>query len=1112
MQVSCYFFYNLYTYVINTLYKYSKPEIQTALKTILNNTTDTNVAVDKKTISLSKTAFDESVYKLQVVKNAGGGDCLFLAIAKALNDYNADIIDNNERITININNVQVGSVNSELFDTNNLRFIVWTYINNNPDEAVRMTQDAQYIYDRLMNIYNQESIKITGVETEMQWRVRIQNELEAENVDRYSLIGINPKFEPNKPFILKTDETTLRNFILSSNYWGDEFALNAIKETLGLVVIPIILNNNDIPNIVNINISNLGDKWNYYTFLYSTITGGGHWELMQFNYGNKLGNVSVFKKDILPVDQNSCKYIPPIYLIVLMFLLLYMEFDELDQKNVTFLNWAFKPLKEAYEIISNKELQNIDNDERNKLNNFFTYLERTFCYKGNKSNLCQNADMYKAKLQSLPNNKQNKTRKALKPDPNIDPSNIITSKRTTRKTIPEQSAGARPNELETIIDKIKKNKSIKKIVLVSTRIFPGTNKNPIHTIIEDGKEKQLGNNGYNSAINRGEILNPYNPIYDINTGEINQELVNEILTPEPIIATKSPGFFSKATSRLTSMLMPKSNTSTVPPSAPAPSLPENPPPPPPPAPPIPSIDISSSSSTPENPPPPPPIDNPSPSIVNPPPAPPIPSPSSTPENPPPPPPIPSPSTPENPPPPIPLIDTQIYEDPKLIEQLNKMIKDAKKIGSKDAFIPAAKFQVDNNLLPAIIGTDKNGNKLYLVNGKLNIDNINGSNNVIDLGVSTTVTVPTATATVPIATATVPTDTLNNDIEIIPFVPNIDPTITKVELEKIVSNKNTLVLFNENIFQYIAFHSGIGNKDGISSNDIMFGNNNDTSKSVSLVSTVIQKPKSNEEVITSVLRPLQVTNVRTASIPVGPMFNNSLDTVYMPLITKSAVKSLLSSITTGSSGEDPNVTAIKRFMPEKATIKNILEDAFDYIKKLVISGCYTKIYYIANQSTGINSKIYNGLEYTYNSGNNMPISPEVELYIMDSINKLTTFPINSSYSSCYTASTVADNEFTKFVVKPGADSTTSLLSNVKNESNLSYYMTVNLTLIPGDTKPEEMGKLNCKINEAKIKRYGAEILGLQNPILPLFQNGGKSKNNKSKNNKSNSIRFDKQINN
>ena len=90
------------------------------------------------------------------------------------------------------------------------------------------------------------------------------------------------------------------------------------------------------------------------------------------------------------------------------------------------------------------------------------------------------------------------------------------------------------------------------------------------------------------------------------------------------------------------------------------------------------------------------------------------------------------------------------------------------------------------------------------------------------------------------------------------------------------------------------------------------------------------------------------------------------------------------------------------------------------------------------------------------------------------------------------------------VKAITDRSSSLLSSVKNESNLSYYMTVNLTLIPADTKPEDMGKINCQISADKIKRYGAEVFGLQNPILPLLkkqkQQGGKGKRTIKKNKK------------
>ena len=54
--------------------------IQVVLKQMLLNTTNTQVS-QNETVNLSSTAFNQSVKGLQVVTNAGGGDCLFLSIA-----------------------------------------------------------------------------------------------------------------------------------------------------------------------------------------------------------------------------------------------------------------------------------------------------------------------------------------------------------------------------------------------------------------------------------------------------------------------------------------------------------------------------------------------------------------------------------------------------------------------------------------------------------------------------------------------------------------------------------------------------------------------------------------------------------------------------------------------------------------------------------------------------------------------------------------------------------------------------------------------------------------------------------------------------------------------
>ncbi len=113
------------------------------------------------------------------------------------------------------------------------------------------------------------------------------------------------------PFSNQIHLNTLQDFILSSSYWGDEFALKAIKDSLGLVIIPIILDNNNIPNIVNVNISEFGDNWSHYMFLYLTIMGGGHWELIQFNYGKQIDDENFLICIALPWNLSLRPTAPP---------------------------------------------------------------------------------------------------------------------------------------------------------------------------------------------------------------------------------------------------------------------------------------------------------------------------------------------------------------------------------------------------------------------------------------------------------------------------------------------------------------------------------------------------------------------------------------------------------------------------------------------------------------------------------------------------------------------------------------------------------------------------------------------------------------------------------
>ena len=81
---------NNYYFMLNIMFKNMDLQNKNKINEIFKQTTNVSA---KSTKNLSQTAYENTVENMRVIKNAGGGDCFFLAVADAINYYNTTAIN-----------------------------------------------------------------------------------------------------------------------------------------------------------------------------------------------------------------------------------------------------------------------------------------------------------------------------------------------------------------------------------------------------------------------------------------------------------------------------------------------------------------------------------------------------------------------------------------------------------------------------------------------------------------------------------------------------------------------------------------------------------------------------------------------------------------------------------------------------------------------------------------------------------------------------------------------------------------------------------------------------------------------------------------------------------
>ena len=299
-----------------------------------------------KTISSSgvliKKPFTEG---LRVISNSGGGNCLFSAVADAINYYNY-YNDIGEKILYN----RYGNGNN-IFTIKILRNIISTEIiklfNSNEENRQAFLDEGQINLDNLNNDF--EQIMLSSVDIPQEMAVEYYNNTLTDvykSHDNFFVIIPDVIDNRNRPFKLATNNDEIKKYIESEYYWADLRSIDIFNKILKLNII-VIKNDNDNYTIPYPTMKSDGnDMWTKYLFLYYN---ENHYELVTFDYLIKTSSrVTRIKKTIFERRSNI---LPPFYIVFLLFSLFYIRLQPVDKELVTLFINFFKAIQNSFNNI-----------------------------------------------------------------------------------------------------------------------------------------------------------------------------------------------------------------------------------------------------------------------------------------------------------------------------------------------------------------------------------------------------------------------------------------------------------------------------------------------------------------------------------------------------------------------------------------------------------------------------------------------------------------------------------------------------------------------------------------------------------------------------------------
>ena len=337
-----------YKYMIDTINKNMTPEEQTDIKSLYSS----------KQPMIGGT--NDNLNNLTVIQNRGGGDCFFIAVSDAINQYN---YTNPDKIISGIY-----GKGTKIFTQSYLRSIVSNYIINSPDLDDYLSSAELNVED----LNNSFSSNIKSIERE-----RDSNSNNKDLTTEEYMYIVNETFNSHDNFLVKTpsaipihvddyyipfkllEKPEIQKYIESNSYWANVIAIHAICHELQLNIITIEGNNKNNLSIPYGNFlkSENNNKWDKFLFLYYY---GNHYELITFNFGKK---VSIFKRDDHVI-------VPSYYILFLIYSTYYITMDDQSKEEFTFLPEIFKITNNSFIRI----YKNIDDPINKDFMKYFTAL------------------------------------------------------------------------------------------------------------------------------------------------------------------------------------------------------------------------------------------------------------------------------------------------------------------------------------------------------------------------------------------------------------------------------------------------------------------------------------------------------------------------------------------------------------------------------------------------------------------------------------------------------------------------------------------------------------------------------------------------------------------
>jgi len=372
---------NFRSMIINIFNNFSQNE-QAVLKEIIKNFTK------KNPITLSIDSYKDSVDSLHIIPNSGGGNCLYISIADAINRFN--------------DNKPLDPIKYLEFGTNKpfTQIVIRTIVANELINNQNILDNAFESSKSRVEIMNQEfDSEYSDSMTETMFFSLIDY---IYNKGDNFLVSKPKSFNKDsikKPFSTITNKNEIIDYILS-NSWGDARVLKFVQKGLGLLVIPIEFvdetqkfripfvdlqmgNSKNDENDDNVGNDENDDKINKYMFVYLS---GNHFEEITFDFyfkkkldtiqNIKTKNETKSKKSISIFDINDQIIIVPIYILFILFGSYFFILNEDSQKNVKILFNYLNAINISFEKIISQPI--------NK-NNFLFIKNFLFYFPSNKA-------------------------------------------------------------------------------------------------------------------------------------------------------------------------------------------------------------------------------------------------------------------------------------------------------------------------------------------------------------------------------------------------------------------------------------------------------------------------------------------------------------------------------------------------------------------------------------------------------------------------------------------------------------------------------------------------------------------------------------------------------